>query len=142
VDSPDRLIEPAGIDLSGGIVFVNSTSSTSGELHPSDRLTLDLHFIATRPLQRDIVVSVQMTGSNWRANDDSVPALGAIPTLKWIAGSEIDDPHVLIVPQNASGQATVTLSLYDNFTQQPLALLNADLIKQGPTIPLGTWNIK
>jgi 4-amino-4-deoxy-L-arabinose transferase-like glycosyltransferase len=142
VDSPDRLIEPAGIDLSGGIVFVNSTSSTSGELHPGDRLTLDLHFIATRPLQRDIVVSVQMTGSNWRANDDSVPALGAIPTLKWIAGSEIDDPHVLIVPQNASGQATVTLSLYDNFTQQPLALLNADLIKQGPTIPVGTWNIK
>ncbi|HZY44586.1 MAG TPA: DUF2723 domain-containing protein, partial [Anaerolineae bacterium] len=142
VDPPDRLNNPSGIDLSSGIVFINSTSSTSGELHPGDRLTLDLHFIATRPIQRDIVVSVQMAGSNWRAIDDSIPALGAIPTLKWIAGSQIDDPHVLIVPQKAAGQATVTLSLYDAFTQKPLTVLDADLIKQGPTIPLGTWTIK
>jgi len=33
------------------------------------------------------------------------------------------------------------LILYDNFTQQPLALLDAQLIQQGPSIPLGTWNI-
>jgi hypothetical protein len=131
-----------GTDLSGGIVFLNSTSSTTGELHPGDRLKLNLRFVATRPIMRDIVVSVQMNGAGWRVIDDSIPALGAIPTLKWIAGSQIDDPHTLIIPPNASGQAIVTLTLYDAFTQQPLALLNADLIKQGPTIPLGTWTIK
>jgi hypothetical protein len=142
VAAPDRLITQSGIDLSGGIVFVNSTASTNGELHPGDRLKLNLRFVATRPIMRDIVVSVQMNGQGWRVIDDSIPALGAIPTLKWIAGSEIDDPHTLIIPPNASGPAIVTLTLYDSFTQQPLALLNADLIKQGPTIPLGTWQIK
>ena len=27
--------------------------------------------------------------NGWRVTDDSVPALGAIPTLKWIAGSPV-----------------------------------------------------
>jgi hypothetical protein len=31
--------------------------------------------------------------------------------------------------------------LYDNFTQEPLALLDAELIKQGQTIPVGTVNV-
>ncbi len=33
------------------------------------------------------------------------------------------------------------LTLYDNFTQQPLALLDEKLVGQGPAIPLGTWII-
>jgi len=104
-------------------------------------LTLDLKFVASRPILRDLVVSVQMNGAT-HVVDDSVPALGAIPTLKWIAGSEVVDRHVLVIPQDVTpGTATVTLSLYDAFTQEPLALLDAELIKQGPTIPLGTWTI-
>jgi hypothetical protein len=142
VEAPDRLIDPSGIALSGGIRFLGSSASTTATLHPGDHLTLDLHFTAARPILRDLVVSVQLTGSGWRAVDDSVPALGAIPTLKWIAGSQITDRHELIVPQNATpGPAAVTLSLYDSFTQQPLSPLDAELIKQGLTIPLGTWSI-
>ncbi|HET7377114.1 MAG TPA: DUF2723 domain-containing protein, partial [Anaerolineae bacterium] len=33
VAAPDRLSNPTGIDLAGGIVFLGSTSSTAGELH-------------------------------------------------------------------------------------------------------------
>jgi len=142
VVASDQPIDHTGIALSSGITFVRSNASTTSELHPGDRLTLDLKFIARRPIMRDIVVSVQMNGSNWRVIDDSVPALGAIPTLKWIARTEIVDRHVLTIPKEASGQATVTLSLYDAFTQEPLALLDTELIKQGPTIPIGTYNIK
>ena len=141
VEASDQLIDPGGIALSGGIHFMSSTASSSGELHPGDRLTLDLKFVASRPILRDLVVSVQMNGAT-HVVDDSVPALGAIPTLKWIAGSEVVDRHVLVIPQDVTpGTATVTLSLYDAFTQEPLALLDAELIKQGPTIPLGTWTI-
>lgn len=141
VIASDQPIDQTGIALSSGITFVGSNASTTTELQPGDRLTLDLKFMARQPILRDVIVSVQLNGSNWRVIDDSVPALGAIPTLKWITGSEITDRHVLTIPKEASGQAAVTLSLYDAFTQEPLALLDAGLIQQGPTIPIGTYNI-
>lgn len=142
VTPAQRLIDPTGVNLGGGLTFLGSSASLNGELHPGDRLTLDLNFIAARPILRDYVVSVQMTGNGWRVGDDSVPALGAIPTLKWIAGSQITDRHVLTIPDDAApGPASISVILYDAFTQEPLALLDAELIKQGPSIPLGTWNI-
>jgi hypothetical protein len=143
VQADSRLIGAHGIDLAGGITFVGADTPTGkSALRPGDRLTLDLNFAATRPILRDYVVSVQLTGSGWRVSDDSVPALGAIPTLKWIAGSQVVDRHVLVIPPNASGQATATISLYDAFTQEPLALLDAKLIQQGTGIPIGTWQIE
>jgi hypothetical protein len=141
VTAPDRLIDPEGIDLSNGIVYLNS-SAASGEVKPGEEVKLNLNFTAARPLLRDTVVSVQMTGNGWRVTDDSVPALGAIPTLKWIAGSAAIDPHTLKIPENAApGPAQVSIILYDAFTQEPLALLDAELIKQGQAIPIGTWNV-
>ncbi len=141
VTPPDRLIDPPGINLSSGVVYVES-SATGGEVKPGDEVKLNLNFAAARPLLRDIVVSVQLTGNGWRVTDDSVPALGAIPTLKWIAGSPVLDPHRLKVPENAApGPAQVSVILYDAFTQEPLALLDAELIKQGQAIPIGTWNV-
>jgi hypothetical protein len=137
-----RLIKANGLDLAGGITYLGANASIKDTLHPGDRLTLDLNFVATRPILRDYSVSVQMTGQGWRVSDDSVPALGAIPTLKWIAGSSITDRHVLTIPADAApGPATISLILYDNFTQEPLALLDAELIKQGQSIPVGTWTV-
>ena len=141
VTAPDRLIDPQGINLSGGVVYVGS-DKTSGEVKPGDEVKLNLNFTAARPLLRDTIVSVQLTGNGWRVTDDSVPALGAIPTLKWIAGSPVLDPHTLKIPENAlPGPAQVSVILYDAFTQEPLALLDAELIKQGQAIPIGTWNV-
>jgi len=137
---------PPAVALSNGIYFLGATASPplTQSLKPGDRLTLDLRFLATRPLTRDYVVSVQMIGSgySWKAASDSVPALGAIPTLKWIAGSEIIDRHVIDIPPDAPpGPATVSLILYDNFTRQPLALLDEQLVQQGQSIPLGAWTL-
>ena len=135
---------PPAIALWHGIYFLGSTASGTGDLRPGDRLTLDLRFLATRPLTRDFVVSVQIVGQGyaWKRASDGVPALGAIPALKWIAGSAIVDRHPIDIPPDAPpGPATVSLILYDNFTQQPIALLDEQLIRQGPSIPLGAWNV-
>jgi hypothetical protein len=141
VTAPDRLLDPQGIDLSSGIVYQNS-SAVGGEVRPGDEVKVNLNLTAARPLLRDTVVSVQLTGNGWRVTDDFVPALGAIPTLKWIAGSQVFDPHTLKVPENAApGPAQLSVILYDNFTQEPLALLDAELIKQGQAIPIGTVNV-
>jgi hypothetical protein len=141
VTTPDRLIEPEGIDLASGMVYLNSNAA-GGEAKPGDEVKINLNFTAARPLLRDTVVSVQMTGNGWRVTDDWVPALGAIPTLKWIAGSQVLDPHTLKIPENAApGSAQVSAILYDAFTQEPLALLDAELIKQGQAIPIGSVNV-
>jgi hypothetical protein len=135
---------PPAIALSHGVTFLGSTASSTGDLRPGDRLTLDLRFLAARPLTRDFVVSVQIVGQgySWKRTSDGVPALGAIPTLKWIAGSEIVDRHAIDIPPDAPvGPATASLILYDNFTQQPIALLDEQLVQQGPSIPLGAWNV-
>jgi len=141
VTAPDRLIEPHGINLANGIVYLNSSAS-NGEVKPGDEVKVNLNFTAARPLLRDTVVSVQLTGNGWRMTDDWVPALGAIPTLKWIAGSQVLDPHTLKIPTNAApGPAQLSVILYDAFTQEPLALLDAEMIKQGQAIPIGTVNV-
>jgi hypothetical protein len=135
------LLDPEGIELSSGIVYLNSRA-LNGQVKPGDAVKVNLNFTAARPLLRDTVVSVQMTGSGWRVTDDFVPALGAIPTLKWIAGSQVLDPHTLQVPENAApGPTQLSVILYDNFTQEPLALLDAELIKQGQAIPIGTVQV-
>jgi 4-amino-4-deoxy-L-arabinose transferase-like glycosyltransferase len=142
VTPPNRLIASSGINLSGGIVYPNSSALTS-DVKPGDEVKIDLSFTAARPMLRDAVVSVQMTGNGWRVTDDWVPALGAIPTLKWIAGSQVLDPHTLKIPDNAApGPAQLSVILYDAFTQEPLVLLDAELIKQGQAIPIGTVNVE
>jgi hypothetical protein len=147
VEPPLRLADRPtfAIALSHGIYFLNPLPyPQTAALYPGSQLALDLRFLATRPLTRDIVVSVQMTGDGytWKMTADSVPALGAIPTLKWIAGSQVADRHVVDIPPHAPpGPATVSVILYDHFTQQPLALLDELLIQQGQSIPLGTWTV-
>ncbi len=141
VELPGRLIDPKGINLATGVVYLDSDVKGQ-EVKPGDELKVNLNFTAARPLLRDAVVSVQLTGNGWRATDDFVPALGAIPTLKWIAGSHMLDPHTLKIPDNAApGPAQLSVILYDAFTQEPLALLDAELIKRGQAIPIGTVNV-
>lgn len=141
VTTPNRLLAPAGIDLAGGVVYVTAHTA-GGDVRPGGEVKVNLDFTAARPLLRDTVVSVQLTGNGWRVTDDFVPALGAIPTLKWIAGSQVLDPHTLKVPETATpGPAQLSVILYDAFTQEPLALLDAELIKQGQAIPIESVNV-
>ena len=138
--APDERYVPFGDSL-----VLTGFGGPVGDLGPGRDVTLGLHFLGTRPLERDYVVSVPLTGLNpdgtwaWRDAHDTVPALGAIPTLKWIHGSAVFDPHQLTIPGNAPPvPVTGSLVIYDHFTQAPLPPLDERL---GPSVPLDTWTI-
>jgi hypothetical protein len=52
--------------------------------------------------------------------------MGGIPTLKWVAGSTVHDPHQFTVPLTAvpHQRVGVILNLYDAFTNQPVPVLD------------------
>ncbi|MCA9999684.1 MAG: hypothetical protein KDE56_28170, partial [Anaerolineales bacterium] len=104
-----------------------------------------LTFRSRQPINRDYVVSVRLIGYEpdgfhwaWWDLDDSIPALGGIPTLKWIDGSRVTSRHTLTPSDSATDgqQLEATLRLYDAFTNRPLPVLDERLL--GFTgIPLG-----
>jgi hypothetical protein len=98
-----------------------------------------------------LVVSVRLVGFEedgfhwaWWDLNDSVPALGAIPTLKWIGGSTVYDPHVVTVDGAAVPGQTVggLLVVYDAFTGRPLPILDEGISQQTTWIPIGTTVVK
>lgn len=98
---------------------------------------LDLDWLADKPLTDDLIFKIDLIGANysWRVQSDSVPAGGAIPTLKWIPGIVIQDRRRLTPA--AAGPATFELAVYDHFTQKTLPILDSRLARLGPTVPLG-----
>ncbi len=129
----------------GDAMVLTDVRGPAGALEPGREVTLSLHFRGLRPLKRDYVVSAALTGLNpdgswaWRDVHDTVPALGAIPTLKWIRGSKVLDPHRLTIPAETSAVPVEgTLSIYDHFTQQVLLPLDDRL---DWAVSLGDWVI-
>jgi len=100
---------------------------------------VELRLVAKKPLLRDYVVSVRLTDGAGRllSQDDTVPALGTIPTLKWIRGSSIADVHFVPVPVGAqAGPLRLSLIVYDAFTMRKLGVLDDRLAKLGHSVPL------
>lgn len=150
----DRLPLPSArsgeryVPIGGEMVLLNVTVDKQATLLPGDPLRCDVRLVGTRPLLRDRIVSVSLVGLRsdgswaWRDLSDSVPALGAIPTLKWVHGSTVLDRHRLVAPPDAaSGLATAQLQVYDHYTQAILPPLDLRLLREGLSIPLYTWTI-
>ncbi len=115
-----------------------------GTARPGGAIPVDLLFVAQKPLTRDYAVSIRLTGLSGRliSAHDSTAALGAIPTLKWIRGTRVRDPHYLSVPEIAEpGSAMLNLVVYDAFTLIPLAILDERISQLGPATPLGSIEI-
>lgn len=125
------------VPLGGEMVYVGMDIDL-GSVTRGETLTLTPRFLTLRPLTNDYSVSV---GLVWHqggieCKSDSTPAMGAIPTLKWIRGWRVRDPHeVTIAPETPTGEATARLAVYDAFTLEPLAVLDERLVRQGQ----GTW---
>ena len=101
-----------------------------------------LQFQATRPLLRDYSVSVGLYGADggFVAQHDGTPALGAIPTLKWLRGTWVSALHLVQIPASApSGEALLRLAVYDAFTLRPLPILDDRFARlgQGTQMTLG-----
>jgi hypothetical protein len=132
------------VPFAQGIVWTGETVPADvGK--PGASLTLDQYLQSARPLTNDLVISVRLIGLEsdgfhwaWWDLNDSIPALGAIPTLKWIAGSAVRSPHsVTISPESVPGQAiTGALTLYDAFTGRPLGILDERMTAEFAWVPL------
>ena len=149
-----NLLSPATIQLPplspgdryvpfGDALVLVGVRGPSGALEPGSEVTVRLRLLGRMPLERDLIASTSLTGLKpdgtwaWRTSNDTVPALGAIPTLKWIQGSSILDPHRMGVPADAPSVPIVgSLLIYDHFTQGGLPNLDERL---DTAVPLGTW---
>ena len=135
------------VPLGQGIVWtgqpLDQQPITNGQ-----ELTLRQTFHSSRPVLHDLVISVRLIGFQedgflwaWDDLNDGIPALGAIPTLKWVANSSVSSAHTLQVDPTAQpGQAVgATLRLYDAFTNRPLPILDERITNelQLPWVPIG-----
>jgi len=140
------------VPLGKGIVWLGEGSVASERgIRPGQTILLAQKFAASRPVRKDAVVSVRLIGFEadgihwaWWDLSDSVPALGAIPTLKWIDGSRIWDPHRLELSEEATPGQTVggLVRLYDAFTGRAIPILDERLLEDQPGIPLGTASVR
>ncbi|GAB4267807.1 MAG: hypothetical protein Kow0080_10160 [Candidatus Promineifilaceae bacterium] len=148
VNLANHLGNPKGhyVPLGQGIVWLGNTPSIAKTaVTPEQSFSLTQHFATSRPVLTDQVVSVRLIGFEtdgfswaWWDLADGIPAMGAIPTLKWLGGTAVRDPHfVTASPQTQSSQQIGgALTLYDAFTNRRLPILDERITAQYPWIPL------
>ena len=137
------------VPLGQGIIWTGQ-SSYPQDLQPGQDLIFRHSFLSAFPVISDQVVSTRLIGFEedgfhwaWWDLDDAIPAMGAIPTLKWIAGSQVTSPHFLTIDEAARASQEVggALTLYDAFTGRVLAILDGQLASEFGWIPLGRSSI-
>jgi hypothetical protein len=132
------------ISFGGDMVLVQAehpvTAAASGSVQ------VRLIFVGAKAITHDYTVSLSLDGEGaaWRAQHDGTPALGAIPTLKWIRGITVEDEHTLSLPEDASGSGVLRLTVYDAFTVRPLPVLDERFARlgQGTQIALGPIEVR
>jgi hypothetical protein len=138
------------VPLGQGIVWTGVSGWRERTYAPGESVAVAATLRAGRPVSRDLVVSIRLVGFQpgdqlwaWWDLADGVPALGAIPTLKWMPGAAIRDPHFLTVdPAAYPGQRlAATLRLYDAFTGRPVPILDERLAQLAPYLPLGATTV-
>jgi len=121
------------VPLGGEMVFVGFEGLPEGA-PAGGEVTLRPAFLALRPLTRDYSVSMGLARPDlgWEAKADGTPALGAIPTLKWVTGWRVADRRAVpLGPDAPAGGAAPMLAVYDAFTLEPLNVLDERLVRQG-----------
>ena len=126
------------LDLGGDMVLVGARWLPASP-QAGTALELELDWLAQRALVRDYSVSLQIQGEGWQAQHDGTPALGAVPTLKWLAGWRVRDRHRLEIPASAAGSARLRLAVYDAFTLAPLQVGDDRLARLGQGVEAVLW---
>lgn len=144
---PVALPRPAArqhyLPLGGKLALTGVDVQTRWQAGQQARVALT--FLGLRPIVQDYVVSVAVHGESAQLPpSDWVPALGAIPTFKWVRGSQVTDVHLIDLPADASGQAEIALGIYDAFVNtHALSPLDERFTRLGrPTVPLQTITIE
>ncbi len=121
------------VPLGGEMAFVG-WDHLPGNARAGEALTLRPRFLALQPLVHDRTVSagLRQPATGWERKNDGTPALGAIPTLKWVRGWLVEDVRRVELPDDApAGEMALTLQVYDAFTLQPLGVLDERLVREG-----------
>ncbi|MCX7938507.1 MAG: DUF2723 domain-containing protein [Thermoflexales bacterium] len=100
------------------IVLIGSSARRTPQ-----RLVVSVEWLAARNLTSDYVVSVRAESEGIYRIHDGVPALGALPTLKWIRGARVSDPHPLPL-EGYSGALRCSVVVYESSTRFVLPLLD------------------
>jgi hypothetical protein len=103
-------------------------------------MVVDVTLVALRPLTTDDHTSVRLMDASgrWLDSHDSQPALGAVPTLKWIRDSRVVDRHLLSVPDDfTGGEVWATLVAYEGFRMTDLVPMDGRFVQ----VPLGAWEL-
>ena len=132
------------VPLGQGMIWLGSESLPT-TLSADQTVRLTQQFATSRPMATDLAVSVSLVGWanetewGWHVQADGIPAMGALPTLKWLADWRIRDPHWLTVSEEAtSGQkVTASVMIYDAFTNRPNPILDERITALGQSIPVG-----
>lgn len=101
------------------VPYANQIALIGGRVYPNE-FKMDLLWLSARSITTDYIVSARLNASPV-LNHDSVPALGAIPTLKWIRGSRVLDRHVF---QTNAAIVDTNVVVYDSATRTPLPVLD------------------
>jgi hypothetical protein len=132
------------VSLGGEMVLIKAEYPATSDRFTS--LPTWLTFVGTRALTRDYTVSATLRGEagTWQTQHDGTPALGAIPTLKWIRGITVRDEHDLPLPADAAGRGVLRLTVYNAFTLQPLPVLDERFARlgQGTQLELGIVEVR
>jgi hypothetical protein len=130
------------LPFGGKLALVGAT--TEEEWRAGETQRVALRFLGLRPIVRDYVVSVGARGDRPVAHvSDSVPAIGAIPTFKWIRGSLVTDVHLILPQADAVGEVYLTLGVYDAFTSEALPPLDERIARLGLSyVPLGGISVR
>ncbi|MBC7228216.1 MAG: DUF2723 domain-containing protein [Thermoflexales bacterium] len=116
----DLRFVPLGDEMA--VVGVQTSAATPGAV-----MAVDVTLVGLRALTTDAATSVRLTDGTGRflGAHDCQPALGTVPTLKWIAGSRIRDRHLILVPADwAGGEVRATLVAYERFRMTPLPVMD------------------
>jgi hypothetical protein len=131
------------VPLGQGLIWLGQNRLPQPITEPA--VSLPQRLASSQPVLRDLVISVRLVGFEpdefhwaWTDLQDGVPAMGAIPTLKWIGGSEVVSPYRLEVGETAVSGQTIGgfVRFYDAFTNEPLPILDERLSEGLPGIPL------
>jgi hypothetical protein len=136
----------AYVPFGEGLIWLGQSHDARQAFWPGNRVKLTQEFTTAKPILSDLVVSLRLVGYqedgqswDWWDLDDGVPAMGAIPTLKWIAGSRVRHSVWSTISPDAWPQQETEplLLLYDAFTSRQLPILDERIAQRWPWIPLG-----
>jgi hypothetical protein len=137
------------VPFGGGLTWTGD-AIRGGVYGVGDIVPVEVRLHSNQAIRRDVIISVRLMGLledgrswAWWDLEDSIPAMGAIPTLKWINGSSVRSPHRPAVQEAATPGQTLTgaLTLYDAFTNRALPILDERLTAANPWVPLGVATV-